>query len=128
MSVLGLHVQALSDGAATGLIIAVGAGGSFVLVVLVTVITMRRSEHKTTQDRQMATVGGGSGEGQDAFPPQPYSPDEPRSHRPYSRPYQIPRQDAGRPSTNGHRPAESSGTGMPMAPWPPKNDEDSAAG
>lgn len=132
MSVLGLHFEALSDGAATGLILAVGAGGSFVLVVLVTFITMRRAERsKTSKQRQMATVGGGSAgpdTGQDAYPPQPYSPDEPHSHRPYSRKYQIPRQDAGRPSTNGHRPAESTGTGMPMAPWPPKNDEDTAAG
>ena len=127
MSVLGPQFEALSDGAATGLIIAVGAGGSFLLVVVVTLITMRRSVHKTSRDREMATVGGG-GNGQDAFPPQPYSPDEPRSHRPYSRQYRIPHQDTGHASTNGHRPAESSDSGVPMAPWPPKNDEDSAAG
>lgn len=133
MSVLGPHFEALSDGAATGLIIAIGAGGSFLLVVVAMMVTTRRSVRKTSQDREMATVGGGKrrGEGQaqqDAYPPQPYSPDEPRSHRPYSKPYQIPRQDNGRASTNGHRPAESSGTGVPTAPWPPKNDEDTAAG
>lgn len=123
----GLHFEALSDGAATGLIIAIGAGGSFLLVVAATLISMRRSVRKTaSREREMATVGGGNG--QDAFPPQPYSKDEPRSHRPYSKSYQIPHQDAGRASTNGHRPAESSGTGMPMAPWPPTNDEDTAAG
>lgn len=133
MSVLGLHeaphLLALSDGAATGLIIAVGAGGSFVLVVLLTVITMRRSERKTSRERQMAAVGG-RGDGQDAYPPQPYSADEPRSHRPYSKQYRIPRQDTGRPSTNGSRPAESGGTGVSLGPWPPKptNDEDTPAG
>jgi hypothetical protein len=127
---MSVHFAALSDGAATGLIIAIGAGGSFLLVVVATLVSMRRSVRKTTsRDREMATVGGGTGhDGEDAFPPQPYSQDEPRSHRPYSKPYQIPHQDTGRASTNGHRPAESSGTGMPMAPWPPKNDEDTAAG
>ncbi len=121
-----LRFEALSDGAATGLIIAVGAGGSLALVLLLTLITSRRSERRSSRQREMATVGGGKG--QDAYPAQPYSPDEPHSHRPYSRPYRIPRQDAGRASTNGSRPAESSGTGTPMAPWPPKNDEDGAAG
>lgn len=129
MGVHGLHFEALSDGAATGLIIAIGAGGSFALVLLVTVVTMRRSVRKTSRERQMATVGGGDGaQAQDAYPPQPYSPDEPRSHRPYSRRYQIPRQDTGRAATNGHRPAESTGTGVPTDPWPPKNDKDTAAG
>lgn len=131
-SVLGLHFEAphpvaLSDGAATDLIIAVGAGGSFVLVLLLTVLTMRRSARKTVRRRLMATVGRGRGDGQDAYPPQPYSADEPNSHRPYSRPYRIPRQEAGRTSTNGSRPAESTGTGVQLGPWPPKptNDEDS---
>lgn len=123
------HFEALSDGAATGLIIGIGAGGSFLLVIVATLVSVRRSVRKTSRDRELATVGGGKGQdGQDAFPPQPYSPDEPRSHRPYSKPYQIPRQDTGRASTNGHRPAESSGTGVPMTPWPPTNDEDSTAG
>jgi hypothetical protein len=124
--VLGVsgHVEALSDGTATGLIIALGAGGSFAVVLLVTLLTVRRSERKAAKARQMATVGGGNG--QDAYPPQPYSPTEPRSHRPYSRAYRIPRQDSGHPhgSTNGSRPAGSTGTGVPTAPWPPKNDED----
>jgi hypothetical protein len=124
-----LRIRALSDGAATGLIIAIGAGGSLLLVLVATIVSVRRSARKTSRDREMARVGGGKADdGQDAFPPQPYSPDEPRSHRPYSKPYQIPRQDHGRASTNGHRPAESSGTGVPTTPWPPTNDEDSAAG
>jgi hypothetical protein len=124
MSVIGPHVEALSDGAATGLIIAIGAGGSFTIVLAVTLLTIRRSERKAAEARQMATVGGGNG--QDAYPPQPYTAGEPRSHRPYSRQYRIPRQDAGHEhgSTNGSRPAGSAGTGVPTAPWPPTSDED----
>ena len=126
--VQALRVEALSDGAATGLIIGIGAGGSLLLVLAATVISVRRSVRKTSRDRELATVGGGKGQdGPDAFPPQPYSPDEPRSHRPYSKPYQIPRQDNGRASTNGHRPADSGGSGVPMTPWPPTNDGDSSA-
>jgi hypothetical protein len=115
------QIQALSDGAATGLIIAVGAGGSFALVLVLTLLTTRRSERKAVRARegQMARVGGG----QDAYPPQPYSPDEPRSHRPYSRQFRIPRQDNGHGSTNGSRPTGGAGSGIPMAPWPPKEDD-----
>lgn len=126
MSVLGPQVAALSDAAATNLIIAVGAGGSFALVLVLTLVTMRRSERKASRARQMATVGGR--EGQDAYPPQPYSTDDPRTHRPYSRPYRIPRQDSGHGSTNGSRPSGPAGTSLPTAPWPPKNDEDGSAG
>lgn len=113
----------MSDGAATGLIIALGAGGSFAAVLLVTLLTIRRSERKAARERQMATVGGGNG--QDAYPPQPYSAREPKSHRPYSRQYRIPRQDTGQShgSSNGSRPTGSTGTGVPTAPWPPNNDE-----
>lgn len=124
MLVIGMQVQALSDGAATGLVIAAGAGGSFALVLVLTLVTVRRSERKAAArapESQMATVG--AGKGQDAYPPQPYSPDEPRSHRPYSRPYRIPRQDNGHGSTNGTRPNGSPGTGIPMKPWPPQEDE-----
>ncbi len=123
MLVIGMQVQALSDGAATGLVIAAGAGGSFALVLVLTLMTVRRSERKAarTPESQMATVG--AGKGQDAYPPQPYSPDEPRSHRPYSRPYRIPRQDNGHGATNGTRPNGSPGTGLPMKPWPPQEDE-----
>lgn len=126
MLALGPQIQALSDGAATGVIIAVGAGGSFALVLVLTLLTVRRSERKATRARenQMATVG--AGKGQDAYPPQPYSPNEPRSHRPYSRQYRIPRQDNGHGSTNGSRPADSAGTGIPMAPWPPNEDDQTA--
>jgi predicted lipid-binding transport protein (Tim44 family) len=123
MLATGPQIQALSDGAATGLIIAVGAGGSFALVLVLTLVTVRRSERKATRARQnqMATVGGGNG--QDAYPPQPYSPNEPRSHRPYSRQFRIPRQDNGHGSTNGSRPAGSTEKEIPMAPWPPKEDD-----
>jgi hypothetical protein len=120
MSVIGPQLEALSDGAATGLIIAVGAGGSFAIVVVVTVLTIRHSERKAARDRQLTTVGGGNG--QDTYPPQPYTAEEPHSHRPYSRQYRIPRQDSGHAPTNGSRPAGS--TGVPTAPWPPTNDED----
>lgn len=122
MLVIGAQVQALSDGSATGLIIAVGAGGSFALVLVLTLVTVRRSERKAARTRQsqMATVGVGNG--QDAYPPQPYSPDEPRSHRPYSRQFRISRQDGGH-ATNGSRPSGSAGTGLPTTPWPPQEDE-----
>jgi hypothetical protein len=132
---LGQQFQALSDGTATGLIIALGAGGSFAVVLAVTLLTIRRSERREAGERRMATVGGGS-DGQDAYPPQPYSAQEPHTHRPYSRPYRIPRQDTGtgsgtgtetgtgHASTNGSRPTGSTGTGVPTAPWPPTNDED----
>ncbi len=123
MLVIGMQVQALSDGAATGLVIAAGAGGSFALVLVLTLMTVRRSERKAAHapESRMATVG--AAKGQDAYPPQPYSPDEPRSHRPYSRPYRIPRQDNGHGATNGTRPNGSAGTGIPMKPWPPQEDE-----
>lgn len=123
MLVIGAQVQALSDGAATGLIIAAGAGGSFALVLVLTLLTVRRSERKAARTRhsQMATVGAGNG--QDVYPPQPYSPEEPRSHRPYSRQYRIPRQESGHASTNGSRPTGSAGTGLPTTPWPPQEDE-----
>lgn len=121
MSVIGPQVQALSDAAATGLIIAVGAGGSFALVVILTLLTMRHSDRKAAHARELATVGGGNGN--DAYPAQPYSPDEPRSHRPYSRAYRIPRQDNGHGYTNGSGPAGSTGTGLPTTPWPPQEDD-----
>ncbi len=121
MSVISTQVLALSDAAATGVIIAVGAGGSFALVLALTLLTFRRSERKAARERELAAVGVGSGP--DAYPPQPYSPDEPRSHRPYSRPYRIPRQDTGAASTNGSRPAGSTGTGIPTTPWPPQEDD-----
>ena len=114
--------MALSDGAATGLIIAAGAGGSFALVLGITLVTIRRAERRAARsERRMASVGAGNG--RDTYPSQPYSQDEPRSHRPFSRPYTIPRQDS-HGATNGSRPADSAGAGLPTAPWPPSNDED----
>ncbi|HEU5353169.1 MAG TPA: hypothetical protein VFU65_01850 [Actinocrinis sp.] len=124
MLAIGPQIQALSDGAATGLIIGVGAGGSFALVLVLTLLTVRRSERKAIRARQkqMATVGGG--DGQDAYPAQPYSAGEPRSHRPYSREFRIPRQDNGHGSTNGSRPTGgSTGREIPMGPWPPNEDD-----
>ena len=123
MFAIGPQIQALSDGAATGLIIAVGAGGSFALVLVLTLLTVRRSERRAIRTRQnhMATVGGG--DGQDAYPPQPYSANEPRSHRPYSRQFRIPRQENGHGAKNGSRPTGgSTGTEIPMAPWPPNEE------
>ncbi len=146
MSVIGAQFAALSDGAATGLIIAIGAGGSFAVVLALTVLTIRRSEREAARDRHPAAVGGSAGgvrpgrvrtggrsrrgrssvlgadSGQDPYPPQPYSPQEPRSHRPYSRPYKIPRQDSGTHHANGSRPPGS--TGVPTTPWPPADGED----
>ncbi|HEV3173163.1 MAG TPA: hypothetical protein VGZ32_22640 [Actinocrinis sp.] len=119
------QIAALSDGAATGLIIAAGAGGSFALVLALTLLTVRRTERKVARrERKMAAVGAGNG--RDTYPPQPYSPQEPHSHRPFSRPYQIPRQESAHgEATNGSRPTGSNGTELPMAPWPPpKGDEE----
>jgi hypothetical protein len=118
---MGPHIETLSDGAATSLIIAAGAGGSFALVVAITWLAVRRSQRTATGGRRKAAPDGGAIA--DAYPPQPYSPDEPRSHRPYSRPFQIPHQEAGHSArTNGSRPADS--TGVPTAPWPPNSDND----
>ncbi|MGH6657665.1 MAG: hypothetical protein ACRDVE_20960 [Actinocrinis sp.] len=134
---MGAQIEALSDGAATGLIIAIGAGGSFVVVLALTVLAIRRSEREAARDHHLAAVGGagkngrggrgkntagGPEDGQDAYPPQPYSADRPRSHRPYSQSYKIPRQDAGPHHTNGSPPPGSSG--VPSTPWPPTDGED----
>jgi hypothetical protein len=119
------QIVALSNEAATGLIIAAGAGGSFALVLALTLLTVRRSERKVARrEREMASVGAGNG--RDTYPPQPYSPHEPHSHRPFSRPYQIPRQESAHgTTTNGSRPTGSTGAELPMAPWPPtKGDEE----
>ena len=119
------QIVALSNGAATGLIIAAGAGGSFALVLAVTLLTVRRTERKVARrEREMAAVG--AGDGRDTYPPQPYSPQEPHTHRPFSRPYQIPRQESAHgTATNGSRPTGSAGAELPMAPWPPpKGDEE----
>jgi len=116
------QILALSDGAATGLIIAAGAGGSFALVLGITLFAIRRAERKAARsDRRMAAIGVGNGP--DTYPPQPYSSNEPHTHRPFSRAYKIPRQDA-HGATNGSRPAGSAGAGLPTAPWPPQSDED----
>lgn len=115
------QILALSDAAATGLIIAAGAGGSFALVLGVTLVAIRRAERKAARgDRRMAAVAAGNG--RDTYPSQPYSPDEPHSHRPFSRGYKIPRQDS-HGATNGSRPAGPAGAGLPTAPWPPQNDD-----
>lgn len=58
----------------------------------------------------------------DPYPQQPYSSQEPKTHQPYSRPYKVPRQEEyGR--TNGHRPPDSNGTGLPTTPYTPPDDE-----
>lgn len=122
--------SALSDTAATGLILGGGALGCGILVMGLTVLAIRRGakaealERRRRQQmkaaaRTRATRGAGSATAagtavdelgtHDPYPRQPYSAREPRSHQPYSRPYRVPKQEAskqGAPhvATNGHRP------------------------
>ncbi|MBR7837541.1 hypothetical protein KDL01_29955, partial [Actinospica durhamensis] len=67
-------------------------------------------------------VGAGVESPHDPYPPQPYSTKEPRTHKPYSRPYKVPRQEQ-HGSTNGHRPPDSTATGIPTTPYTPPDDE-----
>ncbi|HEV2637577.1 MAG TPA: hypothetical protein VGX23_20665 [Actinocrinis sp.] len=139
-------VVAMADTTATGLIVALGGGGSFVLVLALTIRAARVSNRagraaagqaQAAQARpgrartRIRTRGGRSGAGAgagvktakvDAYPPQPYSAHEPTSHGPYSRPYRVPAQDEqhGRAQTNGHRP--NGPVGVPTAPWDPTED------
>jgi hypothetical protein len=146
---------ALTDTAATGLILGGGALGCGLLVLGLTVLAVRRGEREEQRARAAQKVaagtvrqgdeqptratrtartgrtgrGGRSGRsrsraelGHDPYPPQPYSPQEPKTHQPYSRPYKVPRQEQ-HGSTNGHRPPDSTGTGLPTTPYPPPDDE-----
>ena len=129
---------ALSDTAATGLILGGGAVGCGLLVLGLTVLAIRRGaraealerQHRqrvraTARSRARAAAPGTAVDeagAHDAYPPQPYSAHEPKSHRPYSRPYRVPRQDT-HGTTNGHRPPGSTAAGIPGTPYPPPEDE-----
>jgi len=100
---------ALSNTAATGLILGSGAIGSGLLVLGLTVLAIRRGARAEREQRRRAatTRARATGRatdapgGHDPYPRQPYSAAEPTSHRPYSRPYKVPEQ--GSPGlTNGH--------------------------
>ena len=131
------HDLAMSDSAATGLIVGLGVGGSFVLVLALTIRAARQSNRagaaaagraRAAQGRsgRLRTRPHGGADvqtgGHDRYPQQPYSAAEPASHRPYSRPYRVPAQDEqlGRAQTNGHRPTGP--VGAPTTPWSPTED------
>jgi hypothetical protein len=118
---MSTQILALSDGVATGLILAVGAGGSFALVLGITLFGFRRTDRRATR-RARWIVGANSK--RDAYPPQPYSADEPHSHQPFSRAFEISRHEHAHGGTNGSRPPGSTGTNMPTAPWPGPADDD----
>lgn len=128
---------ALDNTAATGLILGGGAVGSGLLVLVLTVLALRRSAKEEARERQRrqrvraaarsrARRSAGTAVDElgahDPYPPQPYSPKEPVSHRPYSRPYKVPKQES-HGKTNGHRPPGSAGAGIPTAPYSPPEDE-----
>lgn len=123
--------SALSDTAATGLILGGGALGCAILVLGLTVMAIRRGAKAEALDRRRgqqakaaartarragststATPPASSAADTDVddpgphdpYPRQPYSAQEPRSHQPYSRPYRVPKQEAPHAATNGHRP------------------------
>jgi len=130
------NIEALSNAVATGLILGLGMGCSFALVLGLTIRAARLSnrERRRLADRPRAQsarpgrrgrargVAGVDTAGYDPYPPQPYSAHEPASHKPYSRPYRVPAQDpqAARAESNGSRPVGS--VGLPNTPWPPTED------
>jgi hypothetical protein len=130
---------ALSNDATTGLILGLGMGCSFALVLGLTIRAARLSNRERAANRPAANraqsghVRRGrsrargaaqveTAAGYDAYPPQPYSTREPTSHKPYSRPYRVPAQDqpTGAHHSNGSRPAGT--VGLPNTPWPPSED------
>jgi len=147
-----VELTALSDTAATGLILGGGALGCGLLVLGLTVLALRRGAREEQRARAeqkvvAGAVGQGGGRpargprggragragrggrsrpgselGHDPYPQQPYSPQEPKTHKPYSRPYKVPRQEQ-HGSTNGHRPPDANGTGIPTRPFTPPDDE-----
>jgi hypothetical protein len=125
---------ALSNTAATGLILGGGALGSGLFVLGLTMLALRRNareeareRHRLQQVRATARSRASRSAGtavdelgtHDPYPPQPYSPQEPGSHQPYSRPYKLPRQES-HGKTNGHRPP---GSNFPTAPYGGPEDE-----
>ncbi|WP_034265184.1 hypothetical protein [Actinospica robiniae] len=147
-----MESTALTDTAATGLILGGGALGCGLLVLGLTVLALRRGarEEQRAQAAQKVAAGavrqggeqptraprtgrtGRAGRGgrsrsraelgHDPYPQQPYSSQEPKTHQPYSRPYKVPRQEQ-HGSTNGHRPPDANGTGLPTTPYTPPDDE-----
>lgn len=135
---------AAAGGTATKLILATGIAGALLFTVSLLSLMKRAPEEHTREtaperlqrvprdDASAAPpiqpVPPTAGSATDAYPPQPYSEQEPSSHRPYSRPYEIPRQSDGKAITNGNgsRPHGANGVpsaGIPMTPWqPPKDD------
>lgn len=137
--------EAMSDATATGLIAVLGIGGSFALVLGLTIWAARQSNRARRAERT-GRAGGGPARvpragtartrtrtrsrgaagvdttGYDPYPPQPYSVREPASHKPYSRPYRVPAPDPhqGHAETNGHRPGGP--VGVPTTPWSPSED------
>ena len=99
--------SALSNTASAGLILGGGALGCAVLVVGLTVLAVRRrASEEPVHPEQAARNEPGA---HDAYPQQPYSAAEPASHRPYSKPYTVPEQDAAglrNGHLNGHRTTE----------------------
>ena len=140
----GGPVSALSDNAAAGLILGGGALGCGLLVFGLTMLAVRRSAREEQEERatqkvvagavgqrpgrargrgaRAGRVGAGVEAPHDPYPPQPYSTREPHTHKPYSRPYKVPRQEQ-HGSTNGHRPPDSTATGIPTTPYTPPDDE-----
>jgi hypothetical protein len=132
---------AAAGGTATKLILATGIAGALLFTVSLLSLMKRAPEEHTREtaperlqrvprdDASAAPpIPPTAGSATDAYPPQPYSEQEPSSHRPYSRPYEIPRQSDGKVITNGNgsRPHGANGVpsaGIPMKPWqPPKDD------
>lgn len=107
---------ALSDTVATGLILGGGALGSALLVLGLTVLAVRRGNRAEAAERRRAAVARALRDrmaappDHDPYPQQPYSPREPTSHQPYSRPYTLPKQGSAGVSNghlNGHRAPEN---------------------
>jgi hypothetical protein len=136
------QVTAMSDATATGLIVGLGLGGSSVLVLGLTIRAARMSNREARAERAAAdqvglpraragrsrtrtrshSAAGVDTTGYDPYPPQPYSAHEPKSHKPYSRPYRppVPDQQHSHAKTNGHHPPGP--VGVPTTPWDPTDE------
>lgn len=109
--------MAISDGVATALIAGISAGGSFALVLSAMMISLRRSRRRDPGRSDDAAAA------HDPYPRQPYSPAEPGSHQPYSRPYKVARRQAAHGATNGSRPSGADGSGGALLPWAPPDED-----
>ena len=133
---------ALSNTAATGVILGAGALGSGLLVLTLTVLAIRRGARAEELERQRerpvrtaarsrtkraaAVTAVDELGAHDPYPRQPYSAGEPGSHQPYSRPYKVPKQEAhglANGHSNGHRPPGTAATGIPTTPYAPPDEE-----